>query len=463
MKKLVFLLFLLCAAIATAQNFRYDGIVFSRGGLPSPGASIAVCRQIAITAASEVTNTVTITSSLNPSLGSTVTISGVVPNGYNGSYVVLFSSPTTFTYTNPTAGLGAGSAFGAAVVTSSQPCAPLANLCSSAEDVGCTSPNPVISDGLGNFFLYMIPGLYTFQYYGSGMTPRIQSDQLVGPSGFSILGTNNAWTGTNAWGLASTFNGTVTANSTSIFNAGATFNSTITSTGTNIFSGANTWTVTGGSPFILTSVVGNVAAQLNASGGGFTTTASLQSVTSNLRNGEFHFNIADNMTDPNAGWYFCATFSGTCPMQVNGLGNGITLTNNGDVTIAQLASTGGVTTNSSLRAVVSNARAEVQFRLDGGTTTSASAWEFVNVPGGSTIPFSVNMGANTNSLRVNLDSSTQFGGVTFASLPASGNGSVIYCTNCGNVFDDGAIAGAKCVGAGSGALARRQNGHWDCN
>lgn len=43
------------------------------------------------------------------------------------------------------------------------------------------------------------------------------------------------------------------------------------------------------------------------------------------------------------------------------------------------------------------------------------------------------------------------------------DGSQIYCTDCGNVQDDAAVAGAVCVGAGHGAIAKRQSGHWDCN
>jgi hypothetical protein len=55
-------------------------------------------------------------------------------------------------------------------------------------------------------------------------------------------------------------------------------------------------------------------------------------------------------------------------------------------------------------------------------------------------------------------------GVQLSQLPASPpNGSLFYCTNCKNVADDAAVAGAACVTGGSGATAKRQNGRWDCN
>ncbi len=45
-------------------------------------------------------------------------------------------------------------------------------------------------------------------------------------------------------------------------------------------------------------------------------------------------------------------------------------------------------------------------------------------------------------------------GVAFASLPASANGTVLYCSDC--------TKAATCVGGGTGALASRENGAWSC-
>lgn len=192
MKRLI--LFLILSASAFAQNYRVDDIVFNRNGAPVPSATIAVCSQVAITAISEVVGTVTVTTTLNPPQGSTVTIVGITPTAYNGSYVVLTTSPTSFTYTNPTQGLGAGSTFGSAVVTSTTPCAPLANLCASYTDAVCASPNPVTGDGVGNYHFYVAPGHYTRQFYGSGLTARVQTDQVLpcDPANCSSSGTITA-------------------------------------------------------------------------------------------------------------------------------------------------------------------------------------------------------------------------------------------------------------------------------
>jgi hypothetical protein len=74
----------------------------------------------AITATSESVNTVTVTSTLNPPVGSDVIITGVTPAGYNTSatnkcYVVT-TAGANFTCLNGTSGLGAGSVFGTAAV-----------------------------------------------------------------------------------------------------------------------------------------------------------------------------------------------------------------------------------------------------------------------------------------------------------------------------------------------------------
>jgi len=70
----------------------------------------------AITATSESTNTVTVTSTLNPPVGSTITIAGVTPSGYNGNYTVQTTSASSFTYFNFTTGLGNGTVFGTAKI-----------------------------------------------------------------------------------------------------------------------------------------------------------------------------------------------------------------------------------------------------------------------------------------------------------------------------------------------------------
>ncbi len=46
-------------------------------------------------------------------------------------------------------------------------------------------------------------------------------------------------------------------------------------------------------------------------------------------------------------------------------------------------------------------------------------------------------------------------GLAFGALPASANGTVIYCTDC--------TIASPCAGAGNGAIAKRLNGIWVCN
>lgn len=80
---------------------------------------------------------------------------------------------------------------------------------------------------------------------------------------------------------------------------------------------------------------------------------------------------------------------------------------------------------------------------------------------------------NTTLIPLNWNTTTrtiahnpfQFLSVTFANLgkPAPVNGDTVYCSDCKNIVDDGAVAGAVCVNSGTGARALRQNGKWICN
>jgi hypothetical protein len=66
--------------------------------------------------------------------------------------------------------------------SSTQPCTPLAALCSSLTDVTCTQPNPVTADFLGNFHFYYKPsqGPFTLQFFGPQVSGLfVMSDQLT--------------------------------------------------------------------------------------------------------------------------------------------------------------------------------------------------------------------------------------------------------------------------------------------
>lgn len=123
------ILSLLAASPALGQGGRLDGMVFSRSGLPAPGATIAVCTQPAITSTTPCS--------------------------------VLATLYTDASLTTPcTSG-----------VSPANPLPP--NVPSSP----CT--NPMISDGLGNYHFYAQNGRYTLQFYGPGLTTIVQPDTTV--------------------------------------------------------------------------------------------------------------------------------------------------------------------------------------------------------------------------------------------------------------------------------------------
>ena len=74
---------------------------------------------------------------------------------------------------------------GASVVVCNQPanisftpCAPLANLFTDST-LSTPAPNPLTSDGLGNFHFYAAPGVYTLQIYGPGIRAYTTPDVIV--------------------------------------------------------------------------------------------------------------------------------------------------------------------------------------------------------------------------------------------------------------------------------------------
>lgn len=100
--------------IARAVNRLTGHNDFSSATTYTTGAAAATT----ITVATESTNTVTLTFSATPTncvVGNQMAVSGVTPSGYNRTdYIILTRSATQVTAFNPTAGLGAGSIFGAA-------------------------------------------------------------------------------------------------------------------------------------------------------------------------------------------------------------------------------------------------------------------------------------------------------------------------------------------------------------
>ncbi len=92
--------------VPSATEFEYT----APAGLAPSGTGVPVAIAAAPAGATESGNTATITTTAAHTLvaGESVTISGVAEAGYNGTFTVLaVPTATTFTYTNPTAGLGA--------------------------------------------------------------------------------------------------------------------------------------------------------------------------------------------------------------------------------------------------------------------------------------------------------------------------------------------------------------------
>ena len=110
-----------------------------------------------ITAASEVGNTVTITAPCTYALNEAVTIAGVTPLGYNGSYIITSVGTGTFSYVNPTSGLAAATAFGTATANTVTVTAPGTYMVGQTVTIAGFSPTTyngtftVLSVGTGTF------------------------------------------------------------------------------------------------------------------------------------------------------------------------------------------------------------------------------------------------------------------------------------------------------------------------
>lgn len=128
------------------------------------------------------------------------------------------------------------------------PCTPLANLYTDST-LTTPAPNPLTSDGLGNYYFYAAPGVYTVQVYGAGINRYTTPDVLlpVNPSDaqFSSITATNAISaltlnlgGNLAVGGNANVTGTLTAG---VFNAnlGNTSNAQLKGTGVALYVDSN--------------------------------------------------------------------------------------------------------------------------------------------------------------------------------------------------------------------------------
>jgi hypothetical protein len=338
--------------------------------------------------------------------------------------------------------------------------------------VGSGCSNPGLADNGGNIIAFGGPGALYCQYYGPNIVTTYQRCQFPGWTGnFVDLISNQTVNGNKTFGGLTVFTNTVTM-------SGARF--TPDPTAGLLLRGSGELLNNTVSGHLLHSYAGNSTYELAAGvGTGTTSTGGMLAVVSNGNVGEFQFQAQEAGA---FGWRNCNTGAGTCIVWINAQGDdqllsigGSTTANTaidhnvilekcpGDCAFRLFANNGaGITSSFEIDSVVSSGTiGEVQFRLK---DINANYFRFVNTVLGRTVAqFSAI--APTNSLKINDSGSIQAGsgGLAFASLPADGNGSMIYCTNCKNVVDDGATAGVACVAGGAGALARRQNGRWDCN
>lgn len=207
-----------------ATYFRYDGSIRSTVGEAISGASLAVLTQPAdtdtqpgsplavlfaaadtnapaISAASWLAGQITLTLASIPTdlvVDSYIRVSASNPAGYNGVFQVLEINGLQVVVaqdTNP--GVYVGSA----------------TLQTSA------LPNPFLSDGLGNFDFYALPGIYTLQIYG---VPSLPDNQLVFADQNVVAGAANGSVTSVSLALPAEFNVTGSPGST-VVALGATF------------------------------------------------------------------------------------------------------------------------------------------------------------------------------------------------------------------------------------------------
>lgn len=207
---------------ARAQEGRYETIELNSSGRFLAGLNVAVCTTLATTAASVTNNVATLTMASNPQtagflVGFSLTVSGFTGGDtyLNVTATIVAVSSTTISFTLVHANASAGTN-GIVYMTGSttQACAPLASLFT--DNTGnFTSPNPFVSDGLGNVGLWAAAGPYYLQTYGPTITTSIK---LIGigcvPSSSTAtcgvyLNGNNAWTGNETHSGTEGFSGQI--------------------------------------------------------------------------------------------------------------------------------------------------------------------------------------------------------------------------------------------------------------
>lgn len=183
MKRIILALVMLLAIAGStrAQEGRYETIEFNSAGRFLAGLNVSVCTTLATTAASVTNNVATLTMASNPQtagflVGFPLTVSGFTGGDtyFNVTATIIAVNSTTISYTLVHANASAGTS-GIVYMTGSttQACAPLTTLFT--DNTGnFTSPNPFVSDGLGNVGFWAASGPYFVQTYGPTVTTSIK-------------------------------------------------------------------------------------------------------------------------------------------------------------------------------------------------------------------------------------------------------------------------------------------------
>ncbi len=193
--------FAICALIAAlssssaafAQNGNITGITFSSTGRPAGGVNVAICSTLVTTAAAVANNVATLTFASNPQTqgfvnGQALTVYAFTgaDTYFNGAFIISSTSATTISYALVHANASAGSN-GTVYQTGTivQACAPLATLYT--DNTGnFTTPNPFVSDGLGNYTAWAMPGYYHVQTYGTNFGLSIYAAGVACVPGASV-------------------------------------------------------------------------------------------------------------------------------------------------------------------------------------------------------------------------------------------------------------------------------------
>ena len=174
-----FFLVLLCVQRVNAQNgmLALPPVLEGTLGQPLAGINVAVCSQLATSAAAVSNNiaTYTVSSTTGFVAGTTLQVSGFTGADvyFNTSGSIIGLSPTTISISLSHANASAssnGTLY--AVGNSTTPCAPLATVFTDNTGATTTS-NPGATDGQGNIPGFVAPGYYEVQIYGPTVATKV--------------------------------------------------------------------------------------------------------------------------------------------------------------------------------------------------------------------------------------------------------------------------------------------------